>query len=38
MIDGVVLSDNLYSDPKGRSGFYRYKQEGGRPTPCAAKA
>ncbi len=30
MIDGVVLSDNLYSDPKGRSGFYRYKQEGGK--------
>jgi len=29
-IDGVALSDNLYSDPKGRQGYYRYKQEIGK--------
>jgi integrase len=29
-IDGVALSDNLYSDPKGRQGYYRYKQESGK--------
>lgn len=39
LVDGVVLSDNLYSDPRGRPGYYRYKRPDGSfktfqaPTP-----
>ena len=41
-VDGIVLADNLYTDPKGRPGRYRYKRPDGTfrgfpaATPMAA--
>jgi len=29
LVDGIPLADNLYKDPKGRSGYYRYRRPDG---------